>query len=240
MTEPKTFNVLISELTQDHPVILERDAGTAVATVPGLLEQLRAAIFSGGEGGGAIGGGPKLPMDAAAVDLLEEITDQATAVLAARTNTPTPYGTAEHYVRLWAGQTDDLTAYVLEVKATNLDRVPAVYLERREYSAVQLAAEWVRRIEDFFNPAKTREIPNACPECGERYVLRVVDGEEKRSSTLKITLDRETGRSVGAKCGACKFLWLPEEFVELAARLGYSAADDGAEDVGVEVEAKSG
>ncbi|WP_158253126.1 hypothetical protein [Cryobacterium sp. Y62] len=207
-------------------MMVDRDAGQSVCMVPGLLEQLRAAIFAGGEGGGAIGGGPKLPMDAAAVDLLEEITEQATAVLAARTHTPTPYGTAEHYVRLWAGQTDDLTAYVLEVKATNLDRVPPVYLERREYSAVQLAAEWVRRIEDFFNPPKSRPIPNRCPECETRYVLRMVDGEERRSAALNITIDRATGKPIGAKCSECKTVWQPDEFLRLAAILGYPPMDD--------------
>ena len=223
-----TFNDLIAQLTTEHPVMVETDNGSAFPMAPALLVQLREAVFGGMESGGGSSFGSKLPMDAAAVDLLTEITNQAAEVLAFVSHQPTPYGHAESYVALWAAQTLESTPYVVTSRATPDEPDEygrrLTYDQRHEYTAHQLAQHWVNRIRDFFNPPKMRDIPNACPveECGARFIHRNVDGEMKQSAALRISIDRGTGRSIEAKCGVCGKTWEPEEFLRLAATLSYA------------------
>jgi len=217
-TTAPTFNHLIDLLTLDTPTFVRRDAGMELHNKQGLLEQLREAIFGGMEGGGSSAGyGSRPPLDPAAVDLLEEITKQATQALSQVSKMPTPYGHAESYVRLWAGQSSESQMFAVTAKATTDQG--GIFEERFEMPAYQLAQRWVDRVEGFFNPPVTAEITAPCPrpECGVRYVSRVKDGVEIQSSALSMTRDRETGTTLEAKCAACGVVWHREDLPRLAA-----------------------
>jgi hypothetical protein len=95
MTE-ESFGSLVNRLTETHRVTVERDDGTEYPETDGLLQRMRQAIFVGMEGGGSGSAfGAKLPMDAGAYDLDEEITYQAAEALVAVTNQPVGLGEAE-------------------------------------------------------------------------------------------------------------------------------------------------
>lgn len=220
MTETEmTFNHLIDLLTLDTPTYMRRDAGMELHTKQGLLEQLREAIFGGMEGGGSSAGyGSRPPIDASAVDLLDEITKQASQALAAVSNLPTPYGHAESYVRLWAGQADDTHLYAVTAMATTDKGV--VFEERFEMTGYALARRWVDRVEGFFNPPVPAEITAPCPKCHQRYVYRIKEGVEIRSSALNMLRDRETGNTIEARCSNCGVVWAREDLEALAALVG--------------------
>lgn len=198
-------------------------------TQTGLLQQLREAVFSGMENtGGGASFGSKPPMDASAEDLLNEITVQASEVLAAVTHTPTPYGHAEKYVRLWAGQTTEGALFTVSTRTTDhgVSEVEAhragvtrVYTETLQYSAYNLLSEWVARVEGFFNPPSTREIKAPCPLCEVQYTHRTKDGETVRTPSFNFIRD-EAGTTVEAKCSACGASWPPEKFGWLAEHVG--------------------
>ena len=212
-----TFLDLIDQLTRPHPVTVQRLAGAEIRTEDALFVQLRSAVFGGMEGGGGRQTGINPPIDVAALDVIEEITVQASEALAAVTHSPTPYGHVEEYVRLWAGQVDEAAPVVVTVPAMN--EQGQAFRERREYNAYELVSLWVSRIREFFDPPRKMEIIAACPEpeCGQRYVYRDKDGEHTRSAALTISIDRETERPTGARCGACGAMWQPEEFEKLGA-----------------------
>ena len=222
MTETApTFSHLIELLTADTPTFVRRDVGLELHTKQGLLQQLREAIFGGMEGGGSSAGyGSRPPIDSSAVDLLDEITKQATQALAQVSKMPTPYGHAEAYVRLWAGQAGD--SQMFTVTATATTDAGVIFEERFEMPAYQLAQRWVDRVEGFFNPPVTAEVCAPCPrpECGERYVSRVKDGVEIRSAALTMSRDRATGTTLGARCSACGVSWAREDLEALAALVG--------------------
>ena len=230
MSEQPTFLNLLDQLTKETPTFIRRDAGMELKQRIGLLQQLREAVFGGMEStGGSSQFGSRPPIDPAAVDLLTEITDQAAQVLAKVTHTPTPYGHAEHYVRLWAGQVTEGQAFTVTSRATiNNARQyassnpgkPTVYDSPAEYTAYGLLARWVERIEDFFNPPSSKEIKAPCPNCGERYMHRMKDGELVRSAALNIHRDKETGVSIEARCSVCARSWPRSQFEFLAEMIG--------------------
>lgn len=220
-TEPPTFNHLIDLLTVDTPTFMRRDVGVELHEKQGLLQQLREAIFGGMEGnGGTSGYGSRPPLDPAAVDLLEEITKQASQALAAVSNLPTPYGHAEHYVRLWAGQAFENGPYVVTAKTTTETGI--IFEERFQLTGYALARKWVDRVEAFFNPPVTAEVTAPCPrtECSARYVYRVKDGVEIQSAALNMTRDRMTGDTIDARCSACGTVWARDELERLAVLIG--------------------
>lgn len=227
-----TFLDLIEQLTAPH----SRTVGDITQTVDGLLQQLREAIFLGLETGGTGSAfGSRMPLDASSADLLDEIDRQAAEALAAVSHAPTPLGTTESYVRLWAGQTTEgklftVTTrqtvnhpeqYIANFIAANPGKpYPAtVFSAPIELSAMRLAQSWVDRIEDLFDPPSTREIRAACPACDARYVQKVKDGQHVRSAALNFARDRE-GRTTAAKCSACGVSWAPPQFEWLARHIG--------------------
>ena len=221
-----TFGTLVDRLTSDHLEWLDRDTGRELATSTALLAQLREAIFLGmGNSGGSSAFGSKPPIDATAVDLLDEITEQAAQALAAVTHKPTPYGHAESYVRLWSAGVNEDTLVSVSSRAT-VDRpdpkgkIPSVYDEISQYTAYALVKRWVSRIEDYFDPPSTREIAAACPTCGERHIHKFKDGHTTRSAALVFIRDKITRESTEARCLVCGRSWLPDQFVFLANLVG--------------------
>lgn len=226
MTEP-TFHELIDKLTRGQAEFVKTDDGQKLVTSDGLLERLREAVFGGASGGGGAQGKAKLPLDAAALDILEEIDTQAAEALAHTDSRPTPFGTAESYVRLWSAAVTDETPVTVTVRETIADRIesvgPRVFNAKIETTAIALVRAWVRRIEEFFEPPMNSPIPAACPreECGQRYSFRQSDGAEVRGSALSIQIDRETRRPLGASCSACGHRWEVNEIPRLAVLCGF-------------------
>jgi len=217
----ESFMSLINRLTEPHRVTLVRDAGTEYPMHEGLLQQLRAAVFSGMEGGGSGSAfGSKPPIDAGAADLLNAIDHQAAEALVALTGRPVPYGRAEDYVVEWARTVDPDKRVVVTSAATT--STETVYRERAEYTAHSLAARWVRRIEEFFNPPRIRPIQAPCPDCHTRFVARVKDGQIIQADALNIYF-RADGAVDSARCSSCQAEWWPGAFIDLAPRVGAAA-----------------
>jgi predicted RNA-binding Zn-ribbon protein involved in translation (DUF1610 family) len=228
-TEEPTFLDLIHRLTRETPGYVQRDDKKEIRLRGGLLEQLRQAMFGGMEGtGGSSSFGSKPPIDAGALDLLNEITEQATVVLAAVTGKPTPFGQAEDYVREWSENTAEEKQYVVTSPATT--SAGAVFDERYEYTAYNLAKRWVQRVEDFFEPPRSREVKAPCPSCSERYVYRLKDGEVIQSPAVNIRIDRETGVSIDARCSNCGNEWPRSQFEVLAKLVGANPVPELAND----------
>lgn len=221
----KTLN-LVDLLTEASPTIVAQGSGHKVAYREGLLEQLRGAVLAGMEGtGGSSSFGSRPPIDSSAADLLDELSDYAAQALAAVTSKPTPYGHAEDYIREFAKVATEDTVVELKIRATLPDEkvkpgTPAVFRLRRRVKAPVLLAEFVERIEDFFNPPSIREIPVPCPVCGTRYVERLKEGELVRSNALNIHRDRDSMKATEARCAACKASWSPSQFPFLAKLIG--------------------
>jgi hypothetical protein len=237
-----TFLDLIDRLTQStgtyvvttHVPATKKKPATVIRDtrhIPGLLEQLRTAVFAGMEGtGGSASFGSRPPLDTGAADLLDEIGAQAAEALASVNHMPTPFGHVEQYVRAWAGQTTEHKRLTITGRATVPDADehagqrppyrPTVITIHTEFTAHQLAQKWCDRIEDFFNPPSAREIPFPCPNCGERYVHRVKDGQHIRSCALNFIRDRHTENIIEARCSACAATWAPDMFERLAVLLG--------------------
>lgn len=225
-----TFSHLVDKLTSDIYAHIDTDDGAKLATSDGLLEQLREAVFGGASGGGGAQGKAKLPLDATALDLLEEIDKQAAEVLAAADPRPTPYGTTESYVRLWSALVTDETPVTVTARETVGDHIdmgnqPRVFNAKRETTAYALVSGWVKQIEGFFAPATIVEpIPAACPvaECGQRYAFRQVDGVTMRTDALTNSIERDTRKLLGANCGACGKHWEVNELPRLAQLCGFT------------------
>ena len=225
-----SFSELVEKLTIGWHEFVDTDDGQVLTTSDGLLERIREAVFGGASGGGGTQGKAKLPLDATALDILNEIDRQAAEVLAAADPRPTPYGTTESYVSLWSALVDAETPVVVTSRETVGDHIdmgsqPRVFSARVETTAFELVAGWVNRIESYFAPATISEpIPAPCPvpECGERYALRQVDGVTMRSDALSNSIERETRKLLGANCGACGKHWEVEELPRLAVLCGFT------------------
>jgi len=228
-----TFATLIDQLTIEHHGWVQRDAGTTLMTKTGLLQQLREAVFSGMEGtGGSSAFGSKLPMDAAAEDLLNEITIQASKVLAAMTHSPTPYGHAETYVQQWSELTEPHRFFTISTRTTDHGiteleahalKLTRVFDRTEQLSAVAIAARWVARITEFFDPPSNAEIKAPCPSCDVQYLYKTKDGETVKSPAFNFIRDRETNVTLEARCSNCGASWSPDRFGWLAEHVGAKA-----------------
>lgn len=155
--------------------------------VPSLLDQLRKCVSSSlrdNGGGGSTTAG--LPLDVAALNLLEEIKGKC----------------AERY-QTWAG--------VARVPASdlegNLRRWVAHLLTANEKDvedARRATAGWVSAILAIIQPQRSTEIVGACPHCGWSKQEVIVDGETRICSVLI---------AVGGKvtCQSCDAGWEGEE-----------------------------
>jgi len=224
-----SFGDMVSQLTETHPVGVNRDSGREYVNVDGLLAQLRAAFFEGmGSSGGSQKGG-KLPLSAAAYDLLDEITVQASEALASVDKRPTPFGQAEDYVKAWAEITAEDKRVVVSSRSTATDG--KVFNELREYTSTQLVAAWYKRVTDFFDPPKRIEIMAACPNCGVRSFLKKADGVSVTTPALWQRTDRQTGETVAFECDACSLDWPRPMFENFGRMIGAIGADETLGDI---------
>lgn len=230
-----SFNELVQKLTGEYHEYINTDDGLKLVTSNGLLEQLREAVFGGASGGGGAQGKAKLPLEAAALDILEEIDKQAAEALAQVDPRPTPYGHTEAYVRLWSALVDEDTPVTVTVRETVPESVemgdhPRVFSAKVETTARALLAGWVARVEGYFSPPMQTPIPASCPvdECGQRYVHRMADGVSIRSDALSVQFDRETRRPLGASCAACGARWEVNDIPRLAISCGFEPAPEAA------------
>jgi hypothetical protein len=216
------FHNMIDKLTKNTSEFILRDDGLKKHHGDGLLQQLREAVFIGmsDSGGSAMGSRP--PIAAAALDLLNEITEQAAEVLAAIDPHPTPYGEAEKYVRLWSAQVIDTTKVTVTRREGDKDSdgVEFVRTVTDHLTAMELVQAWISGIENYFDPPRTSAIPNPCPRCDARYFYKKKDGENIRSAALNLIKD-SSGRTTEARCSHCAASWSPPQFIYLAHILGY-------------------
>lgn len=196
----------VEQLVHDHKKAVSTIDGVEFHTAPGLLAQLRDAVFGGGVRDGAGSGGKaKLPIQAAALDLYMLIDRQITELWVDAFNRVPNADRPEQLLSEWAAWADE-------------DRI--VTVAGRDLYATDAVSGWVRAIEDYFNPPRLAEISAPCIACGERYVHRAVDGDTVRSSALVFRRDRDSGETLDARCEACGNVWLPAQFKYLAEQIG--------------------
>jgi hypothetical protein len=234
MTE-ESFGSLVNRLTETHRVTVERDDGTEYPETDGLLQMLREAVFGGMSGGGGSQGKAKLPLEAAAADLLDEIDRQAAEALAQVDSRPTSLDNTEAYVARWFAAVQENTQLVVTTPETLPDDLyqhgkPRVYRVKVETTAIALVRSWVKRIEDYFVPQRADPIPGTCPnpECGQEHSWRMVDGSTVRSAAVFIHMDRETRRPFGAGCSVCGTKWAVRDIPALAEAMGYTPDEEAA------------
>lgn len=232
----RSFTQLVDMLTSEHPEWVQTDQGSTLVMQNGLLERIREAVFGGASGGGGAQGKAKLPLDATALDILEQIDKEAAEALVILTKKPVPYGHTEAYVRLWSAGVDEndiLTITVRETLAEDIDPdiQPRVFDAKRETTAYALVSGWVEKIESYFDPAKNVPVPASCPlpECEQRFVYRRSDGQTVRMDALSIQIARENGKIFGASCAACGHHWAVAEIPRLATLCGFTPEAEAVE-----------
>lgn len=165
-----------------------------VTTEP-LLTELRNGIRpdQGGTGNGRAAGW-RLPFDADAFTLYEDITGQIASMYHTATDLPAD-GTPEQLLLEWFHEFD--------------------HIHRTEgLSTAQLAihrtriARWRHRIEDHFAPPRVFEYP-LCPKCGYTHVDVVEDGDLVRMKCVRaISWPDRPHRDPIAECRNCGARWV--------------------------------
>lgn len=218
------FQELVDTLTQDHwevlpdghePIQIATGRRSRFAKVPGLLSQLEGSVQTSRNPSGGGRQFSPLPLNAAALDLLQRLTHEVAEVWVQAFQRPVPFGEPASWLREWASSV-----------GSDNDAVAAGGVAWR-------AIDWLRHlvdeIEAVLNPVRSEEITDAwCPACGESHHRTVADdGSERVSWALQIvkTLD---GRPTQVRCLCCRTSWLRPQFVVLARVLEAEATRRGA------------
>jgi hypothetical protein len=164
-----------------------------------LLVQLWMEIGnSSNHGQGGASGGPKIPLAAAAFDLMTAITEEV----------------AENYwltYRLHRGERKSLAAQLLAwARAAESD----ADLLANAHRAI---TGYVGQITNLLRPVRRMEITGICPACKVDQIVMTEDGETFRQKVLSIYYDFD-GKLAGATCVACGNIW-PADGLEQLARL---------------------
>lgn len=175
-----------------------RETGNATThTAPSLLDQLRDATSHSGETGAGRGGGARLPVDAAAVDALLEITSSASDLHDRATMHSTL--TIEQHIRRIAE---------LAEQWTDTDAISWV---------VQHLQLWHTTIDAVLNPTRRTHLVGACPACKARMVFRELPTGTERVQTPALAIGRlSDGTIIGCTCGACGAHWHRNQLEHLA------------------------
>lgn len=165
----------------------------------GLLRE--SATSSTGGGGGSGSGGDRSVINLAAFELYETIDGYARAHLDA-----------------WKLPTRGLLEDVLQRMFDAIPAEIAVWMTADQADEVYARfGQWVRKIEDLFDPPHTKEFPGACPneECGETH------HEKDGVSNLALAAVIRPGWAVIVECRACGSMWQGQEsLTALAEHIG--------------------
>lgn len=182
----------VHQLVREH---LKLDRDGKPHAVPALLAELRAAVTPGhaGSAGGSVGG-PPIPINPNALDLLAEIEAEARRCY---------YEITE---RGWQTTLEDLLRAFAE---KNLSPEWDAYL-------THVSLGWIDQITALLWPEKPRRklVGKTCPSCGQS-----VHGEERKTTlTLGCWDDQGNMRPIGTwdiECGACEAGWSGEQVAYL-------------------------
>lgn len=179
----------VHRLTKPHTTRVETDEGFKVATLPPLIDQLRAAKTpSGGAGHGGAPTKQRLPIDAGAFDLFEEIEAEAKQLLAACSLARAKPRALE----------DVIVRYRAAIQGFGAAEVG---------NAAVVTERWISRIEDALTPPpQRRPMQQPCPSCGELWDCMV---PERRWALTAWTQGPMTAWEV--YCSACGAEWLGQD-----------------------------
>lgn len=184
-------------LTQARQHTVQHDDGTTTDhPVPSLLDQLRDSTGHGGETGHARRSGQRLPINAAAVELLRDITAGAT----------------------------DLHDRALDHRPPTIEDRVRMTLQLVDHwddpDAIDWATGWLHHwrhaIAELLDPPRRLELVAACPACAVTTVWRDNPDTGERTRVPALTVDPENG----AACLACGQLWPLNQLQHLARVLG--------------------
>lgn len=218
----------VQMLTSPHKKTIHTIDGIEIHERPGLLAQLRDAVFGGMERtGGSPSSKAKLPISEAAVDLFELIDQQVAEAWVAEFNRPPSTDRTERLLTEWAAAVrDDIVIVVTRPEQhyrwdeSRNCKMPFVIRVREEYTPAALVRKWVSAIEDFLDPERTAGIKAPCLQCGASKIPRYRDGETVMSDAMVFRRDGDTGETLDARCLNCGAVWPPSQFDFLAQALG--------------------
>jgi hypothetical protein len=179
-------------------VLQQNDAGISCITdiehAP-LLLQLRDAVIGGiGKHAGGSAARERIPFDAGALELFDEI-----AAVINGWYRRLPNAVEERHIN------DRLSDWFVDYE--NRRRGGKITLET-DLDTTRLVEGWARRIEGMFDPEKTLEVTGACPTCGARYAFDPKSGDQMTAVVIKyrelgeLFFDHATGM-----CRACTEVW---------------------------------
>jgi len=182
----------VHRLTREH---LTRDKDGNLRSVPALLDDLRRAVTPGHAGGaGGSAGGPPIPINPNALDLLAEIEGEARR---------------DYYEVTGTGWQSTLEELLKVFAARNLSPEWDTYLTH-----VSLA--WIDKITALIWPEKPRRklVGKICPACGQS----VYGDERKTCLSLGCWDDEGNMRAIGTwdiECASCEAAWAGEQVAYL-------------------------
>lgn len=183
----------------------------------GLLTELRAELrpslgqTSGGRGSGAA----RIPIDAGAIAIWEDVTARVLALYEDLEGEAARTGSVEQVIIGWSR---DLIAADLEVRARQ--ETAGIEPTGLSQDTLRLMLHRVNRIRDrivrHFDPGRSGDIPGeACPVCGKPTALVEEDGEQLQMPALGWTIRGGEGMTVTCRNPDCATTWRGADELEL-------------------------
>lgn len=170
-----------------------------LVTRPPLLTELRSAIRPDQGGSGAGGSAPntRIGFDAGAYDLFVEVTRQiASAYESATDRRPTE--TPELLILEW----------FIELEA--MGRIKDGLTDAQLLAQLDRVRQWLRRIEDHFDPPRTADVPGAkCIECQAELGAVTLNGHLVPAPAIFWTKSPRRGLLV--ECRVCGETWTRDD-----------------------------
>ncbi|MBW9118868.1 hypothetical protein JNB63_02050 [Microbacterium trichothecenolyticum] len=197
-----------------------------------LRQELRPSLGSTGSGRGGV---LRIPIDAGALALWEDVTARVQALPVDLGDEPATKGSLEQILNTWAR---GLTAADAETRRIQLHNgAPETGLNSDALRTMHRRLSRIRDlIDDHFNPPRRVEYPY-CPECRNTHVLQEVDGEDIQQRALTATFwPTNPGRPALAACAVCGATWTDiagiETLNELLTQLAAAAAWNAKHEIG--------